>query len=155
MTHIMPQIDWVYPAHADYNTVRVKGPFVDGDTFIVERLLNQQGLKESEVWVRLLEVNTAEVTGDTKEAGLIAAAWTKDWLETASNTASGASLAYAKWPLAIQTLKKDSFGRHLAYIWNRTTGECLNDAIIEAGLSERISALMQLKAAGTFPGGAI
>lgn len=137
----MPALDWVYEARIDYETARKRGPFVDGDTFIVERMLTREGLKESGVWIRLLEVDTAEVTGSTREKGLEAATWTSEWLVEAQSVPGD-------WPLLIQTVKKDSFGRHLAYVWSRMSGECLNDAIIEAGYSIRISALEQLSKAG-------
>jgi endonuclease YncB( thermonuclease family) len=137
----MPALDWVYPARIDYETARKRGPFVDGDTFIIERMLDQQGLREGEVWVRLLEVDTAELTGATQQAGAEAAAWTSEWLVEAQSNPG-------RWPLLVQTVKKDSFGRHLAYVWCRATGKCINDEIIEAGYSGRISALEQLSKAG-------
>lgn len=141
----LPEVQWVSPARLDYEVERPTGPFQDGDTFIIERLLSRERprLKEGEVWVRPLKVDTPEITGATKAAGLAAAQFTREWLEAAELRTEG------RWPLVVQAIKKDVFGRLLCYIWARDTGEALHDAIIAAGHSERISALAQLKAAST------
>lgn len=140
MTRAMPEVQPVFLARVDLQTTRVKGFLVDGDTFILERLLAAPAVKEGEMWIRPLEVDTAETSGATLEEGLKAAAYTKMWL---SSTIYNEFL----WPLILQPVKKDSFGRWLSYVWDRSNGRCLNDDIIEAGLSDRVSAMMQLKEA--------
>ncbi|MEJ7871427.1 MAG: hypothetical protein WKF67_04150, partial [Rubrobacteraceae bacterium] len=78
----------------------------------------------------------------TKEAGLAAAAFTRWWLETTENSPTAEA-----WPFLLQTTVDDSFGRILAKIYARETGEALHEAIIAAGHSERVSAMAQIKAA--------
>lgn len=140
MAKEMPSVSKVYPARLDRETRRPKGPFIDGDSFIVSRLLKEESrtLKEGEVHVRLLEVDTPEVKGATKEAGLAAAAFTRLWLESVERTGG-------RWPFLLQTTVDDSFGRILCWIWDVATGEALHEALLRAGHSERISAMQQLK----------
>ncbi len=61
---IAPTYQKVYPARMDYDTRRAKGPFLDGDSFIMERKLLDESrtLKQGEVRVRLLEVDTPELS---------------------------------------------------------------------------------------------
>lgn len=141
MTKEMPDITWAYLTRPDYETVRAKGCFVDGDTVICERMLHKgrRLLKEAELWLRLLEVDTPELRSPTLEAGLAAAAFTRSWIEDAERRMDG------YWPLILQDIKTDSFGRVLCYVWARDTGESLNEAILAAGHSPRISALQQLR----------
>lgn len=140
MNRQMPEPQPVYYARVDRETSRKKGPWLDGDTFILERLVAPPALKEGEVWVRLLEVDTPETQGETLEAGLAAAAFTRLWLERVSRDSPS-------WPLVLQPVKKDSFGRWLSYVWARSTGESLNDALVVAGHSSRVSAMQQLREA--------
>lgn len=129
---------WATPARIDYDTTRKKGPFVDGDTFILERLVSPKPrLEEGEMWVRLLEVDTPELSGSTHTQGLAAAVYTRLWLERIERETS-------RWPFVVEALEKDSFGRWLSYVWRRSTGECLNEALISAGHSTRISAKEQI-----------
>lgn len=139
----MLEVLWTSPARVDYESERSKGPFVDGDTFIIERLLSRERpkLKEGEVWVRLLEVDTAENRDPTKAAWLAAKEFTQGWLEDAErNSGQGA------WPFIVQAIKKDVFGRLLCYLMRVDTGEMLHDALYNAGHTERIPALVQLRA---------
>lgn len=117
----------IFPARVDYETHRKQGPFIDGDTFIVEFLLKQEApgrrMQEGDIYIRLLGLDTPEVrTTDPveKERGMFIAVKTREWLESAG--ASG-----EKWYLKVQTFKWDSFGRSLAVVWNTATGEALND----------------------------
>ncbi|MEJ7871426.1 MAG: hypothetical protein WKF67_04145, partial [Rubrobacteraceae bacterium] len=59
---IAPTYEKVYPARMDHETRRVKSCFIDGDSFIVERKILDESrtLKQGEVHVRLLEVDTPE-----------------------------------------------------------------------------------------------
>ena len=71
--------------------------------------------------VRLLGVDTPE----RNEPGWDAArAFTSAWL-----FATGGN----EWPLVIQTVKADNFGRYLGDIWRVTDGRHLNRDLIEAG----------------------
>ncbi len=141
---IAPTHQKVYLARMDHETRRLKGPYMDGDSFIIERKILDESrtLKQGEVHVRLLEIDTPEIRGETKEAGLAAADFTRWWLQTVEN-----SLTADAWPLLLQTTVDDSFGRVLAYVFARETGEALHEAIIAAGHSERLSAMAQIKAA--------
>lgn len=103
---------WVYRARVE----RV----IDGDTLAI-RL--DQGLHTERVeQVRLLGVNTPEVKGASRPAGLAATAFVKRWLSDAGGD----------WPLVVQTEKSDAFGRFLATVWD-AAGRCLNDDLLSAG----------------------
>ncbi len=139
---ISPRYEKVYPARMDHETRRAKGCYIDGDSFIMERKILDESrtLKQAEVRVRLLEIDTPEVRGATLEAGLAAAAFTRLWLESVERSGD-------MWPFLLQTTVDDSFGRVLATLWARDTGEALHEAIIAAGHSKRVSAMAQIKAA--------
>lgn len=122
---------FVMPTHSGTNVCSLdflnRSPYVDGDTFILERILAKDNkgwrLVEGGVWIRLLEVDTPEVTGVTKEAGFIAKQKTIDWL----------SAGFGPWPFLLYPIKKDSFGRWLSYLWDLSTGKCLNEYLIGEG----------------------
>lgn len=139
---LAPTHQKVYPARIDHENRRVKGPYLDGDSFVMERKLLDESrtLKQGEVHVRLLEVDTPEVRGPTKEAGFAAASFTYLWLQSVERTGGA-------WPFLLQTTVDDSFGRVLSYVFARETGEALHEAILEAGHSERVSAMMQIREA--------
>ena len=139
---LAPEYQKVYPARMDHETRRIKGCYIDGDTFIMERkvLDDSRTLKEGEVRIRPLEVDTPEISQATKEAGLAAAAFTRTWLESVERTGG-------RWPFLLQTTVSDSFGRLLSYVYSAETGEALHEAILEAGHSKRVSALEQIKEA--------
>lgn len=110
----MPDI-WAYRARL----VRV----IDGDTL---DLVIDAGFRSTrEERVRLLGVNTPEVKGATRQAGVAARTFVEDWL---SRVAEG-----DEWPLIVQTHKGDAFGRYLARLWRRSDGACLNDTLLMAG----------------------
>jgi micrococcal nuclease len=113
---------WEYRAHV----VRV----VDGDTLDVVTDLGF-GLDGMAMRLRLLGVDTPEVTGATAAAGAAATAFTKDWLSFRAD-ADG-------WIL-VTTIKSrqdrdkaDSFGRYLAMVWDMGRTANLNEALITNG----------------------
>lgn len=131
----MPEPQRVFLARLDRETARVAGPTLDGDTVICECLLcHEPHLKQGEIHLRLLEVDTPEIRGETRDAGLAAKAFTQLWLEMAERGGD-------EWPLLVQFVKLDSFGRWLAWVWARSTGESLSEALIAAGHSERLPVL--------------
>lgn len=135
----MPEPQRTFLARMDRETERKGGCFIDGDTFVCECLLSQEPrLKQGEVRIRLLEVDTPEVKGKTKEPGLAAAAFTRLWLESVERTGG-------RWYFLIQFVKKDSFGRWLAYLWDCTTGECLNEALVREGHAKPMPLTKHLK----------
>ena len=90
---------------------------VDGDT-VVARLHIWHGLDATET-IRLLGVDTPELTGQTREAGLRARAFTEQWLGTLG--------------VDVRSCARDSFGRLLAVIVRAGDGENLAEALIRAG----------------------
>ena len=110
----MPAQLWVYRARPLL--------VVDGDTVDV---LIDAGFRASRTErLRLLGLNTPEVRGESRPAGLAARAFVSTWL---------AGIGTSDWPLVIQTAKADAFGRYLATIWRAVDGCCLNDDILAAG----------------------
>ena len=91
------------------------GHVVDGDTFDAE-LDIWLGLVAVER-VRVLGVNTPELKGSTKVAGLAAKQFTADWL--------------SHGPVEIQACRRDAFGRILGRV-NRG-GDYLADALLATG----------------------
>lgn len=75
--------------------------------------------------VRLLGVNTPELKGATRPAGLAAAGYVTSWL--------GMAPYDDEWPLIVQTAKGDAFGRWLARVWRRSDGRELNADLIATG----------------------
>lgn len=131
MDHRMPLHAWTFPARLERGK---KSPFVDGDTFYLELDLGLDAAAHN-VRVGLLEVNAPKVASAEasaeKEAGLEAAAFTVLWLKSVERTGE-------PWPLLVQTAKKDSLGRWLAYVWDRLTEDCLNDVLVREGKAERV-----------------
>ena len=117
----MPNHHWVFRARA----LRV----IDGDTVDVEI---DQGLHCRRIErLRLLGVNTPEMQKPTREAGEAAKAFTSRWVVRDG-------LESDPFPLVIQTVKADVFGRYLADIWRLVDGEHLNEALVEAGHAVRV-----------------
>lgn len=122
MSTLMPVHVWTWPAAL----VRV----VDGDTadFLLDTGFRTRRSPER---VRLLGVNTPEVVGATKAAGLASKQFTTDWLREAETIG-------VVWPLLIQTFRPtehDAFGRWLAMVWRIDTGACLNENLLESGMA--------------------
>jgi endonuclease YncB( thermonuclease family) len=88
---------------------------IDGDTFVATGPA-WHGVTVTET-VRVLGVDTPEVTGPTAAAGLAAKAFAAAWL--------GAG------PVTVATCKRDSFGRALGVVTKG--GVTLADALIQAG----------------------
>ncbi len=96
---------------------------VDGDTVVLDIDL---GCRVTTVRaIRLLGVNTPEVYGITKVAGLASKAYTTAWL--AGQT--------AEWPLVIETQldHDDKYGRLLGTIYRTSDGACLNKDLLTEG----------------------
>lgn len=125
MVSVMPTPAPVF----DAELVRV----VDGDTVSV-RLDKFHG-DQSTKTLRLLGLDTPEVYGIEKEAGLAAKAFAEAFLRNA---------LLVPYPLVVQTVKPDKYGRMLAYVWRKIDGAGLNDALIEAGHAEAVSVTAQL-----------
>lgn len=106
---------WAYRARVE----RV----VDGDTLqiVIDQGLNTHRAER----IRLLGVNTPEMRGPSRPAGLAAAGYVTSWL--------GLVPADDEWPLIVQTAKGDAFGRWLARVWRRHDGRELNADLIESG----------------------
>ena len=114
-SNIMPDVLWVYRARVE----RV----IDGDTLDV---LCDAGFRNYRTErVRLLGVNTPELKGATRPAGLAAAGYVTSWL--------GLVPADQEWPLIVQTARGDAFGRWLARVWRRSDGRELNADLLAAG----------------------
>ncbi len=119
----IPPHRWIFPA----STVRV----LDGDTLslLVDlgfgMRLSQTPDKRNRF--RLHGVDSPETNrAETREAGLTAKAYTTEWL-------SEAARLYPEWPLLVEVLAFDNFGRILCTIWRRGDGRCLNVDLIEEG----------------------
>jgi micrococcal nuclease len=96
---------------------------VDGDTvdLDIDTGLHCHRLER----IRLLGVNCPEVTGITRDAGLAAKEYVKQWFQ--SLTSSGYE------PVVIETYKSDVFGRYLGDIWRVVDGAHLNQDLLDSG----------------------
>jgi len=113
----MPTQRWVFRARV----VNV----VDGDTVDLEIDCGMHNRRVERV--RILHVNTPEIRGVVDRApGYAAMAFTTDWLRTAAIGTMG-------WPLIVQTVKTDSFGRYLCDIWREVDGANLSDDLLSSG----------------------
>jgi endonuclease YncB( thermonuclease family) len=116
----MPPHDWVFPA----NLVRV----IDGDT--QEFMLDLGFTIRTDADFRLLGINTPEVVGVSKAAGLAAKEYAVEWVRNGYNASP------LEWPFRIQTRKsadREKYGRWLATVWRLVDGRCLNSDLVEAG----------------------
>lgn len=110
----MPGQLWVFRARP----VRA----VDGDTIDV---IIDAGFRSTRTErLRLLGVNTPELHGASRAAGLAAKAYVEAWLAAAGGAA---------WPLVLRTEKSDEFGRYLGRVWRASDGACLNDDLLSSG----------------------
>lgn len=102
---------------------------IDGDTISISVDLGFGISKASaDNHFRIQGVNCPELHGATREAGLAAALFTKDWLADAAGD----------WPLVIQTQRLKSgeartFERWVAAVWRAIDGASLADALIASG----------------------
>ncbi|MDQ3541533.1 MAG: thermonuclease family protein [Chloroflexota bacterium] len=117
MTSEMPTRLWVYRAKLER--------IIDGDslvTVIDAGFGVHIGRGNEGAHLRLIGVDTPE----RNEPGWKEARdFTEYWIPISS--------IHRAWPLRIETERADSFGRYLAVVYNASTGECLNDALLEAG----------------------
>ena len=72
----------------------------------------------------MLGVNTPEVFGATRGVGLLATAYVNAWIAAAGSD---------PWPLVVQTVKADSFGRYLMRAWRVSDGASLNADLLTSG----------------------
>lgn len=105
---------------------------VDGDTIDIELDLGFNiKMKER---VRLIGVDTPETFGPKAEpAGAVATQFTKDWIEKRQKT-NDRFMYYS-----LKYNSKDKYGRSLGQlVWTGAMlSECLNDAILEAGMVKK------------------
>lgn len=99
---------------------------VDGDTLEVEIDVGFHGKQTEQL--RLLGVNTPELKGTSREAGLRAKEFVRIWLVNAVTMAVNKD-----WPLIIQTQKDDAFGRYLATVFASSNMASLNEGLILSG----------------------
>ena len=96
---------------------------VDGDTLDVVCDTGFHGFRTERL--RLLGVNTPELKGATRAAGLAAKAFVEQWTHGSDYV--------DEWPEIVQTAKSDAFGRFLAWVWRISDGRCLNSDLLESG----------------------
>jgi endonuclease YncB( thermonuclease family) len=108
---------------------------VDGDTFICKIHVGVLDLTLDNQWIRLLGVDTKELTGNEREWGLQAASYTRSWLVGVSGAGQGA----ISRPFVVDIWGRDNFGRVLLGMWDSISGECLNTALVRDGYSMEIS----------------
>lgn len=117
---------WEYRARLDR--------IVDGDTIEITADTGFGGTQSMSL--RFLGINTPEVKGKTREEGLKAKQFIKDWLTQAYIKAEN-----SKWPLIIETVqdnksdtdKKDSFRRYLVTVYRMQDVVSLNQALLDSG----------------------
>lgn len=97
---------------------------VDGDTLDVEIDLGFRVVISQRV--RLYGINTPEVVGATRTAGLASKSYVESWLEKSGTTVVLDSFK----PFA-----DDKYGRFLANVWNQDRSRCLNQELIEGGFA--------------------
>lgn len=127
----MPLLTPAFKCRVDRETRRKKGPYLDGDTFIVMRLLAEEknGLRlmQGDCHVRLLGLDSYEV--DDPDPAIRALAWAaadrlRAWLEEAEASFKG------PWPFVMVPMAMDSFGRFLVNFWDAASGASLNDYLL-------------------------
>lgn len=110
---------WEFPAKAERA--------IDGDT--LDLLIDQGMHGYRRERFRLLAIDTPELRGEDRALGLAAKGFVIAWIDYA-NTYPG------EWPLFVQTMKADVFGRYLAHVWRRVDWGNLSDALIAAGYAK-------------------
>ncbi len=112
----LPAHQWLYPA----KLLRI----VDGDSIVVRLDMGLRIYRDEAI--RLLGVDTPEVRGLTREAGLAAADFVRVWM-------AESSAILDDFPLLIATSRADSFGRWLGDVFRKSDGRNLTDDLIAAG----------------------
>jgi hypothetical protein len=80
MNRAMPEPQRVFPARITRQAVRVTASSTETSSWW-SLLCQEPHLKQGEIHLRLLEVDTPEVKGVTRDAGIAAKAFTQLWLE--------------------------------------------------------------------------
>lgn len=122
---------WRYRAELDR--------IIDGDT-IDFRIDLGFGHSVKPLRVRLAGINTPEIRGYEREAGLAAKAFVEQWC----NAVELASAGRVEFPFVVDTEKTGKYGRWLGTIWQRyelaPIGPSLNDELLRTGHAERYPA---------------
>lgn len=93
---------------------------IDGDTIEVTLDVGFHSYRVERL--RLLGIDCPEMTGDTKQAGEAAKAYTQGWLDLHRDS---------QYPLIVTTHKTDDFGRYLAVV---SCGlDTLNNDLLSSG----------------------
>jgi micrococcal nuclease len=103
---------------------------IDGDT--IDVTLDKHHGVHQQFRLRLLEVDTPELRGETKELGIQAKSYTSNWIWNANRT------------LVVHGVQMDSFGRLLAYVYDLKTNEILNELLVTAGHGDYVPAEAQI-----------
>ena len=102
---------------------------VDGDTF--DATVDLGFSASLDMRLRLLGADTFEPRGDTRELGLAATEFTRQWFLTHADPAGRVLIVTV--PDRRERDQRDSFGRYLAFVWNIAKSANLNEALITAG----------------------
>jgi len=122
----MPELRWI--CRARVHKLR------DGDTveLFTDSFFSSYHIEP----VRLFVVDTPE-----RKAGAEATAFVRDWLHHAAIDSDDPEVR--EWPLLVETEKllltdeADNFVRYLGWIYRRSDGQFLQDALLAAGLAMR------------------
>jgi micrococcal nuclease len=95
---------------------------VDGDSLVVDLQSHVLGIQFEikDVYLRLLGIDTPELRGETREAGLIAKRFVEDLILGDS--------------VVIESYERDSFGRWLAHVYYRDFN--LSQLLLDEGLAK-------------------
>ena len=115
---------FVYRATVDMTSRHALGAY-DGDT--IDLLFDLGFNLRVRHRVRLLDVNTPELRGETREEGVLFRDITRAWLRNAIERSS------LEFPLTVLTTKSDSFGRYLGTIFREKDEVSLNQFLLNNG----------------------
>jgi endonuclease YncB( thermonuclease family) len=100
----------------------------DGDTQDYE--INKHHGDCSKKTIRLLGVDTREITGKEKADGLLDKEYTSKWLQFGVDTVGD------EYAFVVQTVAQDKYGRWLGWVWRTCDNACLNIDLITSGHAE-------------------
>jgi len=112
----MPVHQWLYPARLLSIT--------DGDTITVKLDMGLRITRDERI--RLLGIDTPELRGESRAAGLAATEFVRQWMVMAASSVFD-------WELLIATTKADSFGRWLGDVHRVGDGANLSQDLLAAG----------------------
>lgn len=112
----IPTQQWIWRAQPRH--------IVDGDTLDVYIDTGWHSYRIERI--RLLGVNTSELRGPEREAGVAAKLFVAQWLRDADTDD-------LIWPLILQSKMSDTFGRYLGTIWRISDGRSLNQDLLDIG----------------------